>query len=314
MHEPLLSVDQVAAFVELARQGSLRRAADRMNITEQGLRNRLVALERRLKVELYRKSRGIRTVTPLTAEGLRFLPAATAFLERAQELGEVFSAHEAPREVHVAASQYVVLYVLIDATRRFRAAFPNIHIQLSTRTEREIEGALREDPGVAFGVAAPYEPSRDLVYTHLFSMGWSLITPPRHPLLRKKTIGLSDLADQPLILFERGSTGRQHVMDAFYGQGISPRTQMETTSTEIIVRMVEAGLGVSIVPLLASGSVTRGRRVQVRALADEIQPIHTGILMRSGEKLTEPARAFAEFIQSEWAEVVKARPGELKAH
>ena len=49
-----------------------------------------------------------------------------------------------------------------------------------------------------------------------------------------------DLTDLPLILFERGSTGRQHVMDAFHGEGLSPRVDMETTNTEIIVRMVEA--------------------------------------------------------------------------
>ena len=49
----------------------------------------------------------------------------------------------------------------------------------------------------------------------------------------------------PLILFERGSTGRRHVMDAFHAEGLSPRVDMEATNTEIIVRMVEAGLGVS---------------------------------------------------------------------
>ena len=55
-------------------------------------------------------------------------------------------------------------------------------------------------------------------------------------------------------------------MDAFHGQGLTPHIEMETTNTEIIVRMVEAGLGVSIVPLLPSGMVTRGRRVGVRSL------------------------------------------------
>ena len=39
---PSLSTDQIAAFVELARQGSLRRAGEVLHITEQGLRNRLV--------------------------------------------------------------------------------------------------------------------------------------------------------------------------------------------------------------------------------------------------------------------------------
>ena len=60
-----LSTDQVAAFVELARHGQIRAAADILGITEQGLRNRLITLEERLGVELYRKSRGPRRSTPL---------------------------------------------------------------------------------------------------------------------------------------------------------------------------------------------------------------------------------------------------------
>lgn len=294
---PSLSTDQIAAFVEVARQGNLRRAAESLVITEQGLRNRLLSLEERLGVELYHKRRGLRRGTQLTEHGRRFLPHAAAFLERARELGELFDGN-AERDVHVAASQYLILYVLIDAVRRFHAAHPHIHVRLSTRTEREIEETLLGDPDVAMGVAAPYEPSGELDYLHLFSMDWSLITPRRHPLLARKQVRLRDLADQPLILFERGSTGRQHVFDAFHGQGISPRVDMETTNTEIIVRMVEAGLGVSIVPLLPSGVVTRGRKVEVRDLADEIRPIRSGILTRRGEQLPAAPKAFIQFVQS----------------
>src|SRR4029077_15420729 len=92
----------------------------------------------------------------------------------------------------------------------------------------------------------------------LFSLGWSLITPAQHRFLRAGEVRLHDLTDVPLILFERGSTGRQHVMDAFHGAGLSPRVEMETTNTEIIVRMVEAGLGVSVLAPVPRGGGTRG--------------------------------------------------------
>lgn len=301
---PSLSTDQVLAFVEVARQGSLRRAAEVLVITEQGLRNRLLALEERLGVELYRKRRGLRRPTQLTEQGRQFLPHAAAFLERARELGELFAGGDEggsqPREVNVVASQYLLLYVLIDAVREFHAAFPHVHVRLGTRTEQQVEQTLLDNPDVAMGVAAPYEPSSELEYQHLFSMGWSLITPPRHPLLKHPGAAprLADLADQPLILFERGSTGRQHVVDAFHAQGVSPEVDMETTNTEIIVRMVEAGLGVSIVPLLPSGKVTRGRRVGVRPLGDQIRPIQSGVLTRRGEHLSPACRSFIEFVRT----------------
>ncbi len=293
---PSLSTDQVAAFVELARHGSLRAAAETLHLTEQGVRNRLVSLEQRLRVELYRKARGPRRVQPLTEQGRKFLPHALAFLDRARQLAEAFGEASGPREIHVAATQYLILYVLIDAVRRFHKAFPDIRVRLSNRTEQEIEEALLNDPDVALGVAAPYESSIRLEYAHLFSLDWSLVAPMGHPLLRKPKARLEDLIDLPLILFERGSTGRQHVMDAFHGAGLSPRIDMETTNTEITVRMVEAGLGVSIVPLPPGGAVTRGRRIGRRSLAGLIRPIHSGVLTRRGEPLSPAAEAFKRFL------------------
>lgn len=291
-----LSTDQVQAFVAVARLGSLRDAAKGLHITEQGLRSRLLALEERLGVELYRKSRGGHRGSPLTEQGKVFLPHALAFLERAREMADCFGASAAPHEIHVAATQYLILHVLIDAVRRFHDAYPNIRVRLSNHTEREIERALLEDPEVALGVAAPYDSTPELDYRHLFSLEWSLVTPARHPLLKKRNLKLEELAGLPLILLERGSTGRTHVMDAFHGVGLSPRVEMETTNTEIIVRMVEAGLGVSVVPLMPDGSVTRGRRVGVRALGHQIAPIHSGVLTRKGERPTPAARSFVTFL------------------
>ncbi len=298
MNEPLsLSIDQVAAFVELARQGNLRAAAVTLFISEQGVRNRLLALEERLGVELYRKQRGIRRVTPLTAEGRRFLPHALSFLEAAKSLGELFRAEVAPRELSVVGSHYLIAYVLIPAVQQFHAAFPDVHVQLRARTEREIEEALLSQPDVAFGVAAPYESSPDLEYRQLFAMNWSLIAPPRHPLLENRSLQLRQLIEHPLIFYERGSTGRQHVMEAFQAQHLSPLVELEATNTDLIVRMVEAGLGLSIVPLLPSGAVTRGRRVAARSLGRQIRPITSGVLARRGERLSDASRSLIDFIE-----------------
>jgi DNA-binding transcriptional LysR family regulator len=147
------------------------------------------------------------------------------------------------------------------------------------------------------GVAAPYEPSPDFDYHELFAMSWSLITPQRHSLSTSRRVRLHDVAAQPLIIYERGSTGRQHVLDAFHENGVAPHVAFETTSTETIVSMVEAGLGISIVPLLPSGAVTRGRRVEARRLDATIRPIHSGVLLRRGERLSAPAMRLFDFIR-----------------
>ena len=298
MRLPYLNTDQVAAFVELSRQGQIRSTAGILGITEQGVRNRLLALESQLGVELYRKSRGPRRSTVLTDHGRRFLPHALAFLERVRELCQAVDVETGGREIHVAASQYLTRYVLIDVLRDFRTEAPDIHVRVSTMNERDIEDAVLHDADVSFGLAAPYEPSAELDYHHLFSMGWSAICPLDHPLGARKRLRLAHVVSERLILYERGSTGRQHVLDAFHGQSLAPRVTLETTSTETIVSMVEAGLGVSIVPLLPSGVITSGRRVIVRSLGDEIRPIHSGVLLRRRETPPAPTARLIAFTRA----------------
>lgn len=295
-----LSPDQVAAFVELSRHGSLRKAAESLFITEQGVRNRLLTLEEQLGVELYRKQRGRRRITPLTSHGKKFLPHALAFLQQAERLSTLFHTSDAPREIHVVASQYLIAYILIDAVRRFHETYPSIRVQLSARSEAEIEQTLRDDPEIAFGVAAPYEASPELEYRHLFSMKWSMIAPPKHEVLRCRPLRLADVVRYPLIFFERGSTGRQHVAEALRQQNLIADVELEATNTDLIVRMVEAHLGIAIVPLLPSGVVTKGRVVASRPLGDQVRAIQSGILRRRGESPSPEAEAFLKFIEAKW--------------
>lgn len=295
---PHLSTDQVAAFVELAREGQIRAAASALAITEQGVRNRLVALEAQLGVELYRKARGPRVAAVLTPQGQRFLPHALAFLDHARELCHACDLETGQQDVRIVASQYLTRYVLIDVLRAFRGVAPAIHVRVSTMNESDAVDALLGNSDVAFGLAAPYESSPSLHYSELFAMSWSLITPRQHRLATLQKASLAQIARHALILYEKGSTGRQHVLDAFHEQGLTPAVALETTSTETVVSMVEAGLGVAVVPLMPNGAVTRNRRVEVRAITDAIRPIHSGVLLRRGETPSPPAERLLAFLRS----------------
>ncbi|MFO0906416.1 MAG: LysR substrate-binding domain-containing protein [Pirellulales bacterium] len=290
-----LSTDQLSAFVELARRGSLREAAESLMITEQGVRNRLIALEQRLGAELYKKCRGVRRGTPLTSAGKLLLPRAVSLLEQADGLRELFQ-QPTSREIRVVASQYLIAYSLIDAVVRFHQRRPDVRVRLLARKEQDIEQALLDDPELDLGVAAPLDISPDLEYTHLFSMDWRLIAAPGHPLLRSSAVTLRQAAEFPLIVYEPGSTGRTHVMEAFRQAGLTPQVEMEATNTDLVVRMVEARLGAALVPLHPSGAVTRGRRIQDRPLRDPVRRIDSGILRRKGEKTTELVQAFMQFV------------------
>jgi DNA-binding transcriptional LysR family regulator len=293
-----ISVEQVSAFVELARAGSLKSASQALHLSEEGLRNRLIAIEGRLGVRLYEKERGRRGKVRITQDGRLFLSKANQFLEEAYRLTKVFEPADGSEDLLIAASQYVTYYVLIDAVREFRVANPGVKIRLFTRSEQEILAALGSECDIALGICAPPEFPPGVDCKLWFSLSWHVVVPRGHGLLHKSPIDLQDLRGEPLILFERGSTGREHVLEALCRHELTPHIVMETTSTQVIVRMVEAGLGIAIVPLLPSGAITRGFDVASIPLGRQVRPIDTYILSRPGAANTDAAHKFQAFLHS----------------
>ncbi|MEP6483807.1 MAG: LysR family transcriptional regulator [Rudaea sp.] len=293
-----ISVEQVTAFVELARAGSLKSASQTLHLSEEGLRNRLIAIEGRLGVRLYEKERGRRGKVRITQEGRLFLTKASHFLEEAYRLVKVFEPAERAEDLLIAASQYVTYYLLIDAVRDFRIANPGVKIRLLTRSEQEILATFGDACDIALGICAPPEFPPGVDCKLWFSLGWHVIAPRGHALLQKSSVDLSDLRDEPLILFERGSTGREHVLEALCQSELTPHIVMETTSTQVIVRMVEAGLGIAIVPVLPSGVITRGFDVGSVSLGHQVRPIDTYIMSRPDAARTDAAYEFQTFLHS----------------
>ncbi len=293
---PSLSTDQVLAFVELARTGSIRLAAEALTLSEEGLRSRLLTLEDRVGLELYHKARGRRDATTLTHDGRMFLEKARRFIEHANDLLLSHEPGAGRREISVLSSQYLAYYLLVDAVGSFQQRFPHIAVRLVTRTEDQIREQMLASTTPALGICAPSEFPPALAYHHWFAMGWHFIAQQGHPLLRRADLQLEDLVHEPLIVFEPGSTGRNHVLEAFYRRELSPTIAMEATTTQLVVRMVEAGLGVAIVPLLHSGAVTRGTTVGSVALGDQIRAIESGVFVRTDTVFDDATRAFLEYV------------------
>src|SRR4051812_35292119 len=198
---PPLSTEQVAAFVELARLGSLHLAAESLHLSNEGLRGRVLALEEALGANLYEKERGRRGAVELTASGRRFLQKATRFLDQAHELTTLFEPRAEVKEIQLLASHYLMAYVLVDVVREFRAAHPEYLLRLSTRAESQIFGLLLSEAHCAIGACTPTDFPRGLHYQPWRNIGWSLAVPRAHRLARAKAINLEQIIREPLIVF-----------------------------------------------------------------------------------------------------------------
>lgn len=278
---PPLSTEQIAAFVELARLGSLQLAAESLHLSAEGLRGRILSLENVLGTSLYEKARGRRGDVILTASGRRFLQKAVRFLDQAHELTRLFDPRPLAKEIQLIGSHYLMAYVLVDAVRAFRQLHPDYTLRLSTRAESQVLGLLLGEAQCAIGACTPTEFPRSLHYHPWRAVGWSLAVPREHRWASAAAVSLAEIAAEPLIVFERASAGRLHVLETFFALGLEPTICMEATSTPLILSAVNARLGLSIIPTPSSPAPLRGLDVVVVPISDPIRPIETGLYVRS---------------------------------
>jgi DNA-binding transcriptional LysR family regulator len=111
---------------------------------------------------------------------------------------------------------------------------------------QEIRGG-RVDAGL---LTLPVEEA-DLVTVPVLREELLLVTPPTHPLARRRRVVPRDLAAQPFILFEAGSGTRKVIDHFFASENIEPTIVMDTENVEIIKAMVKTGMGIGIVPYQA---------------------------------------------------------------
>jgi DNA-binding transcriptional LysR family regulator len=285
---PPLQTEQIAAFVELARVGSLHLAAQSLHLSDEGLRGRILALEAALGVDLYEKSRGRRGGVELTSSGKLFLQRAGRFLDQAHELTRLFEKRPDVKEIQLIGSHYLMAYVLTDVARTFRAEYRDYVMRLSTRAEAQVLGLLLGDSQCAIGVCTPTDFPRGLQYYPWRSVGWSLALHRDHRWVGRDEVSLAEIAAEPLIAFERSSAGRLHVLEAFFALDLHPVIEMEATSTPLILSMIDAGLGISIIPTPSTTAPLRGLNVVTMPISDPVRPIETGLYVRS-EWMADPA-------------------------
>ncbi len=282
--------------MEVARCGCIRKAAKEFCLSEEGMRRRLLGLEESLGFSVYEKERGRRTNVRLTHAGQVFLNKAIRFIEEAQALTKGFEPGQPRREIKIAASQYLVLNLLVDIVRDFHDLVPDVVVRLCTRTEQQVVSIMRTDSSFAAGICAPEEFPTDLACRRWFSMVWHLVASLENPLLERPSVTLTELAEEPLIVFEPGTTGRQHVLEAFYRRDITPRIVAEVTSTHVAVRMAEAGMGSAIIPVLSSGFHMWGKKLGQVRVSDPIRMIENVVLSSSTARADPTTQMFLDFV------------------
>lgn len=283
------------AFCQVARLGSVSRAAGALYVSQPAITLQLQALERELGVKLFERTG--RRLTP-TREGDALYALARPLVEGIDRLPAAF--REQVRgldagELHVAAGSSTILYLLPTIVAAYRQAHPEVRLILHNVTGAGGLDLLRSDE-VDLAVGSMLDVPGDLDYAPVYRFEPMLIAPPDHPLATKPDLRLEDLSPYGLILPPQRLT-TYRLVDLVFQQNRVPYTvALEVGGWEVIKQYVAMGLGISIVTAICLTDADRSR-LAARSLGKYFPSRSYGVVVRKGKYLSQQARDFVGLIQ-----------------
>jgi DNA-binding transcriptional LysR family regulator len=272
-----MRLEQLEAFVEVARRGSVSRAADALYATQPTLTARLKGLEQELDAKLFiRSQRGMR----LSEAGRAFLPYAERTIDTVSSGRRLLSelARGESGQLALGAAPAVSTYVLPRILTRFRRTHPKVSLAVRTgHSEEVLELVLREQVQIGLGRALRH-PQVEAI--PLYEDELVLVVDPRHPFAEQSEVGPDQLTEVQLIFFDRTSSYHRLTSEFFEGVGAVPRGVMELDNIDAAKKMVEQGLGVALLPHTAVSAELDAGSLRALTLADTSAPKRHIVIFR----------------------------------
>lgn len=289
-----MDFEQLKAFVEVARNASFSRAAEKLFRTQPAISAQIRALEEDIGARLFDRTGGRVT---LTAGGKLFLEYAEETLQaRRNIIRALAEMSRTPRgELVVSANEATCLYILPQVFAHFKGKYPRVSVSIArNERSRTLEAVLAQE--VDFGVTAQpiNDPRLTIVPVHKDEM--VVITAIGHPLTATPATRLAHVAAFPLILPKQGRT-RDAIDQLFSQRQLKPEISMELESAELIKRFAAAGVGVGFlarsntVAEFAAGLLGVVELEDVRIARDLV------LVYRRDKSLSRAAQAFIEIMQ-----------------
>lgn len=296
--EGRLRLRQLRLVVAIGEQGTLRRAAANINITQPTATKMLAEIEEIVGARMY--ERGPRGLTA-NAMGRELLSFASRVLIEFERLGGALKARQngSLGELVVGTILGTTADVVASAVVAMKEERPRLTIKLRGETSDNVL-SLMEARRVDLAVGRFFETQRHAIfdYEHLGEEELSLVVRPEHPLARKRKLALAELANERWIMHAASNPARL-VLDAEFGRaGIAePPDVIETNSILTALQILERCNAVAMLShSLVRDRIARGllRRLPI---AMEARMGGFGLLTRRGEPLSEPAANFAARIR-----------------
>lgn len=284
-----MELNQLRYFLAVAELGSFTRAAEKCLVAQPSLSQQIIKLERELRQPLFeRLGRTIR----LTEAGRVLYGQSVSILAKVEEIGARVTAATDPGQgtVRIGAIPTIAPYLLPPLVKRFSKRYPRASLALEENlTEFTVRACLEGELDV--GVIASPIANDSLHQATLFAEELLVALPLKHPLLKKRTVTLRDLVNEPFVLMNEMHCLGEQILGFCKQQGCLPAVRCQSTQILTIQELVSEGHGVSLIPAMARAA-DRGRRCAYRSLAPP-RPSRTISMIWHRDKYQSPlAREF----------------------
>ncbi|RUY01407.1 LysR substrate-binding domain-containing protein, partial [Mesorhizobium sp. M7A.F.Ca.CA.004.04.1.1] len=243
---------QLRAFHQVAISGGFSRAAEALFLTQPAISDQVRKLEEEYDVLLFNRNK--KQVT-LTHSGQKLLEITHRMFDTEQQALELLTESRALRSGTlriVADAAHHLLHILGS----FRARYPGVQVSVRAgNTETVISSLYSYDADI--GVLGEVPTGRDFEVLKLNSTPIIAFASIDHPLAAKKSLTLKQLAQESLVMRERGSKTRQKLEDLAAASKIELRPAIEAEGREAVREIVASGAGIGFVSAAEFGQDSR---------------------------------------------------------
>ncbi|MBX4956105.1 LysR family transcriptional regulator [Rhizobium lentis] len=285
------------AFLSVVELESFNRAADTLHMSQPALSRRIQKLEQVIGAPLLERT--TRHVSA-TALGTELVPLVRRMLEEFD--GSLFAVRDVgPNRgglVTIACLPTAAFYFLPTVIRQFNEEYPNIRFRILDLPATDGLQAVASGE-VEFGINIMGTSDPDLTFERLAEDPFVLAARKDHPLAAKQWVEWAELEPYHLITVHRSSGNRTLLDAALAKSNIKLRWFYEVTHLSTSLGLVEAGLGISVLPQMATPREDHPFLITRPIRNPEISRT-IGVVRRRGGTLSPAAERFLKMLIGEW--------------
>ena len=290
-----MELDQITAFLEVARQQSFSRAAEKLYRTQPAVSAQIRSLEeecgKRLFDRLGRRIFLTRAGEVLVEHGEKLMAMHRETLQRVKEA----DGHPSGT-LMVGSNEATCVYVLPQVFAEYKSKYPQVAVSIYRNYSRKILQKIAENQ-LDLGIVTLPVTAENLKVIPLYDDVLHVVLPATHRLAKRSSLKLEELVPEPLI-FPKGGHTRELLDKLFRKHRDVLHISMELASVESIKTFVRAGLGISLLSRTYAEMEVRSGALKLIPLQNIELRRKLGLVYRTDRHLSRAAQAFAEVLSA----------------